>query len=62
MTDSHLRILRLMAQKRQRDVNDHDRANHTGQTAAAGHRQLLKRFATRTRARVAEAEARRLRR
>lgn len=62
MTDSHLRILQLVAQKRQQDVDDHDRADHTGHTAAAGHGRLLKRFATRTRDRVAEAEARRLRR
>ena len=62
MTDSHLRILRLVAKKRQQDVDDHDRADHTGRTAAAGHRQLLKRIATRTTDRVAEAEARRFRR
>ncbi len=62
MTDSHLRILRLLAQKRQRQLDDHDAADHTGQTAAAANRRLLERFATRTRDRVANAEARRLRR
>ena len=62
MTDSHLRILRLVAQKRQQDVDDHDGGDHTGQTAAAGQRRRLKRFATRARDRVAEAEARRPRR
>ena len=62
MTDRHLRILRLVAQKRQRELDDHDAADHTGETVAAGRRRHLKRVVTRTRARVAEAEVRRLHR
>jgi hypothetical protein len=60
MTDTHIRILRLLAEHQRRELDDHDAADHTAQTASAGHRRHLKRAATRTRGRVAEAEARRL--
>ena len=60
MTDMHLRILRLVANKRQRELEDHDAADHTGQTDVAPRRRRLKLVATRSRTRVAEAEARRL--
>lgn len=62
MTDVHLRLLRLVAQKRQQDLDDHDAVDHAGQSTAAVRRRRLKRAATRTKTRVAEAEARRLRR
>ena len=60
MTDSHLRILRLVAQKRQRQLSDHDAVDHTGHSAAAARRRRLKLIATRSRKRFVEAEARRL--
>ncbi len=59
MTDLHIRILRFVAQQRQRELDDHDTADHGGETAAAGRRRQLKRIAILARARVAEAEARR---
>lgn len=59
MTDRHIRLLRLVAQQRQRELDDHDTADHGGETASAGRRRHLKRVAILTRGRVAEAEARR---
>lgn len=61
MTDRHLRILRLVAKKRQQELDDHDAADQTQETAPAGRRRHLKQLAARTRGRVAEAEARRVR-
>ncbi len=49
MNDRNLRILRLV----QRELNDHSR-----RAAAADRLQALKRTAARTKARVADAEAR----
>lgn len=59
MTDIHLRILRLLASQRQRELDDHDAAEHTGDSKSAGHRRELAHAAGRTRAGVAAAEARR---
>lgn len=58
MTDAHMHILRLVARQRRRYLDDHDAADGTGGTASV-HRRLLERAATRTTARVAEAQARR---
>jgi len=60
MSDRHLRILRLVANARQRALDDHDAADHTEQSVAVVRRRHLKRVATRTKARVTEAQARRL--
>jgi hypothetical protein len=59
VTDRHIRILRLVAQHRKRELDEHDATNLTGETAPAGRRSHLERVATRTRGRVAQAEARR---
>lgn len=59
MTDVHLRILRLLATQRQRELDDHDGADHTGDGGSAGRRRELEQAAGQTRARVAAAEARR---
>jgi hypothetical protein len=59
VTDRHLRILRLVAKQRQQELDDHDAADHTQETASAGRRRHLKQLAARTRGRVAAAEARR---
>lgn len=59
MTDLHLRILRMVAKQRQRELDDHDAADHAGEAASAGHRRDLEQAAGRTQANVAAAEARR---
>lgn len=59
MTDIHLRILRLLATKRQRELDDHDAAEHTGDGGSTGRRRKLVRAAGQARAGVAAAEARR---
>jgi hypothetical protein len=59
MTDVHLPILRLLARRRQEELDDHDGAGHAGDAASAGRRSDLKQAAGRTRANVAAAEARR---
>ena len=59
MSDVHLRILRLLAGQRQRELAEHDAAGHPGGPACAGRRRELERAAGRTRANVATAEARR---
>jgi len=59
VTDPHIRILRLVAQQRQRELRDYDADDHNGEVASPDHGQRLERAATRTRARVADALARR---
>jgi len=59
MTDVHLRILRQLARRRQRDLEDHDASVDPGDAASAGRRRELHRAAGRTNANVAAAEARR---
>jgi len=59
MSDLHLRILRILAKQRQRELDDHDAAEHTGDAASPGRRCELERAAARTKANVAAAEARR---
>lgn len=59
MTDIHLRILRLLATQRQRELDDHDAAEHTGDGGSADRRRDRAHAAGRTRAGVAAAEARR---
>jgi hypothetical protein len=59
VSDLHIRILRLVAHRTQRDLDDHDAVDHVWDTACAGRRQDLARIATRSRARVTEARARR---
>jgi hypothetical protein len=56
MSDPHIRILRHVARHRQRDL---DAADHLGDPASTARRQDLAQTATRTRARVAAAQARR---
>lgn len=59
MSDLHLRILRLVARTTQRDLEDHDAADHVVNAASRRRRQDLTRTAMRTRDRVTEARARR---
>ena len=47
MTDLHLRILRLIANQRQRRLEDHDETDLTGDTASADHRRGLEQAAGR---------------
>jgi hypothetical protein len=59
MTDPHIRILRLMAHQRQRELRNYEAVDHTGDAVFADRRQHLERAATQTSARVADAQARR---
>lgn len=60
MTDLHLRILRMVAKQRQRELDDHNAADHTDR-ASAERRGDLERVAGQTEANLAAAEARRRR-
>lgn len=57
MTDAHMHILRLVARQRRRKLGDDDAADRTGEAGSVG--AQLARAATRTTARVTEAQARR---
>jgi hypothetical protein len=57
MTDLHLRILRMVAKQRQRELDNHDAAD--GGPASAGHRRELEQAAGHANANVAAAESRR---
>jgi hypothetical protein len=59
VTDLHLRILRLVAKQRQRELDDHDATDHNRGSASAARRRDLDHAAGRTSANVAAAEARR---
>jgi hypothetical protein len=59
VTDLHLRVRRMVAKQRQRELDDHDTAGRTSDTASAGDRRDLEHAAGRTKANVAAAEARR---
>jgi hypothetical protein len=62
MTDLHLRILRMVANQRQRRLEDHKATDLTGGMASADRRRSLEQPAGHTKANVAAAEARRRRR
>jgi hypothetical protein len=51
VNDLHLRILRLVADRNQRELNNHDAADHVPDAASAARREDLERTARRTRAR-----------
>jgi hypothetical protein len=57
--DLHLRILRQVARRRQRDLDDHDAVDHRGATAAAERGRELARGAAQARARFSAAQTRR---
>jgi hypothetical protein len=59
MTDLHLRILRMVAKRHHRELDDHDDADHAGDSASAGERRDLEQAADQANANVAAAEARR---
>ena len=59
LTDPHIRILRLVADRAQRELVDYQSLDDIGDTEARRRREHLERAATRSRARVADAEARR---
>lgn len=59
MSDLHLRILRLVAGRTQRELDDYAAIDHVEDAASRSHRQDLAGAAARARARVADAQARR---
>jgi hypothetical protein len=59
VSDLHLRILRQIARQTQRELEHHDTVDDAGDAASAGRRDYLVRAASRTGARVADAEQRR---
>lgn len=59
MSDLHLRILRLIAHRNQRELDAHDAVDQPANTASKTRRQDLAKTAARTRARAAAAQARR---
>jgi hypothetical protein len=60
VTDLHLGILRMVAKQRQRELDDHNAADHAGR-ASAERRRDLERVAGQTEANLVAAEARRRR-
>jgi len=60
VSDSHLNLLRQVARRLQRALDDHDAVDGAAEPGSTGRRQRLERVAKLARARVAEAEARRL--
>jgi hypothetical protein len=58
VTDSHIRILQLIAHKRQRELRNYDAVDHSD-ALSTNRRQDLERVASRTSARVADAQTRR---
>jgi hypothetical protein len=60
VTDRHHRILRLVTQTRQRDLDEQQAPDAARAPASAARRRSLKRIANRSRVQVAQAEARRL--
>jgi hypothetical protein len=62
MTDTHIRILRLMAHQSQRELGNYNASNDKSHPISSDRREHLKQAATRTSARVADAEQRRSRR
>lgn len=59
MTDVHIRFLRLVAHRIERELDDYDSVEHSGDAASKSRREHLKWSVTRARTRVTEAEARR---
>ena len=57
MTDLHIRFLRLVANRIQRELDDNGSVEHHGDVASRSRREHLKWLVTRARERVAEAEA-----
>jgi hypothetical protein len=62
MTYRHLRILRLMAHQRQRERHNYEGVDHDGKAVCTDRLQHLEQPATRTSARVTDAQAWRRRR
>jgi hypothetical protein len=58
MTDLHIRFLRLVARRIQRELDDYDAVGNSGDAASKSRREHLKWLVIRARARVTEAEAR----
>ena len=61
MSDRHMRVLRVVARHRQRELDLHEAADALPEAGSAARLQDLVQTAARTRARVAAAEARRRR-
>ena len=60
MIDRHLRLLRLIAERTRRALDEHDRDEHVADAMTLDRRKRLERIATRAARQVADAEARRL--
>jgi hypothetical protein len=59
VSDRHLRILRLVARRARRNLENYDAVGHVATATSARRRQDLARTAMRSRDRVTEARARR---
>jgi len=59
LSDRHLRVLRLLARRRQTALEEHDAAAPTFESGSPNRRRELAQRATQARARVAAAEERR---
>ena len=59
MSDLHMRILRLVARRAQRELDEHDAGEHARDAVSTARRQDLAHIATRARTRVVDAQARR---
>jgi len=59
MTDRHIRVLRVVARHRQRQLDDHSAADDRRDTVSPARRRDLEQIAARTRAHLAAAQARR---
>jgi hypothetical protein len=59
VSDLHVRILRLVARRTQRELDDDNAVEHAVDTASTGRRDYLMGAASRNRTRVVDAQARR---
>jgi hypothetical protein len=61
MIDAHLRLLRQIAKRARRVLDEHDSDERVGDAVTLEHRKQLERNATRAAQQVTDAETRRLR-
>jgi hypothetical protein len=61
MSDRHIHILRVVARRRQQQLEEHDAAPATPQIGSSARRDDLRQTASRTRAQLVAAETRRRR-
>jgi hypothetical protein len=61
VSDLHLRILRHVARRTQRELDDHDGLEHPGESTVGARRRELARLAAQARGQASAAQARRRR-